>query len=155
MARGTRSALVLAVAVLAAAVAFLGREGARGEQSHGAPPGLVRQFVCGGKWKSQARIGSLTHWSIDSLGDQAAGSLTDSGNESMTQSPNGSMLGFQVQLKHLEDGSLAGRVHIVGHRSSTTPRSKGRSRAVRWMACCSTMAGGKSAPSAARSATGR
>jgi hypothetical protein len=108
MARGKGSALVLAVAVLAAAVAFLGREGARGEQNHGAPPGLVRQFVGGGKWKSQGRIGSLTHWSIDSLGDHAAGSSSGSVNESMTQWRNDSILGWQVQLKHLDDDSLAG-----------------------------------------------
>jgi hypothetical protein len=81
MARGTRSALVLAVAVLAAALAFLGREGARGEQNHGAPPGLVRQFVGGGGWQHR--------------------------NDATRQT-------WHVQLKRFDDGSLSGRVLIVG-----------------------------------------
>jgi hypothetical protein len=70
------------------------------------PPALLKQFVGGGKWQSQRSIASLS--------DRAIGALTDSGNDSMNQWRNDAILGWQVQLKHLEDGSLSGRVVIVG-----------------------------------------
>ena len=100
--------LGLAMAVLAAVAGLQAQQAsvsttvqqpAFGGRGQGKPPALVRQFVGGGGWQSHKGIGPS--------GDRAIGSLGGPGVAS-------SGAGWQVQLKQLDDDSLAGRVLIVG-----------------------------------------
>ena len=97
MTRSKLLALALAATSLATAVALYAQE--QRNRRDGKPPALLRQFVGGGRWQS--------HHGIGSLGDRAIGSLGDPGIASTGA-------GWQVQLKHLDDDSLAGRVLVVG-----------------------------------------
>jgi len=89
MTRGKLLALALAATSLATAVALYAQE--QRDRRDGKPPALMRQFVGGGGWQSQKRIGSSGDRDIASSG-----------------------AGWQVQLKQRDDDSLAGRVVIVG-----------------------------------------
>jgi hypothetical protein len=93
---------IAAVAGLQAQQPWVGtgvQQQAFGRPGNGKLPALVQQFVGSGRWQSQRGNKPSS--------DRAAGS---SGASSLAASGTA----WQVQLKHLDDDSLAGRVLIVG-----------------------------------------
>jgi hypothetical protein len=59
--------LGLAVAVVAAAVGIHAQQQSVGGNGPVKPPALLKQFVVGGRWRSQRNIGSLTDAANDSM----------------------------------------------------------------------------------------